>query len=134
MNLSLSIRILRSQSKITLQVFSVTMMKMIIAIVQDKDSNILSNEFIEANIRATKLSSTGGFLRSGNTTFLIGIEDERIEEVLSLIKKTSHTRGQFMTPQVNMDVSMDASAAYPVEVQVGGATVFVLPIEQFHQF
>jgi uncharacterized protein YaaQ len=110
------------------------MMKMIIAIVQDKDSNILSNEFIEANIRATKLSSTGGFLRSGNTTFLIGIEDERIEEVLSLIKKTSHTRGQFMTPQVNMDVSMDASAAYPVEVQVGGATVFVLPIEQFHQF
>lgn len=110
------------------------MMKMIIAIVQDKDSNVLSNEFIEANVRATKLSSTGGFLRSGNTTFLVGIEDERVEAVLTLIKKTSHARGQFMTPQVNMDVSMDASASYPVEVQVGGATVFVLPIEQFHQF
>lgn len=109
-------------------------MKMIIAIVQDKDSNVLSNEFIEANVRATKLSTTGGFLRSGNTTFLVGIEDERVEEVLALIKKTSHSRGQFMTPQVNMGVSMDASASYPVEVQVGGATVFVLPIEQFHQF
>lgn len=109
-------------------------MKMVIAIVQDKDSNILSNAFIESNIRATKLSSTGGFLRSGNTTFLVGIEDERVEDVLSIIKKTSHSRGQFMTPQVSMDVSMDASASYPVEVQVGGATVFVLPVEQFHQF
>ncbi|KRM11009.1 cyclic-di-AMP receptor [Paucilactobacillus suebicus] len=109
-------------------------MKMIIAIIQDKDSNVLSNAFIEANIRATKLSSTGGFLRSGNTTFLVGVDDDRVDDVLSIIKKTSHARGQFMTPQVSMDASMDASASYPVEVQVGGATVFVLPIEQFHQF
>ncbi|GAB6092627.1 cyclic-di-AMP receptor [Furfurilactobacillus curtus] len=109
-------------------------MKMIVAIVQDKDSNRLSNQFIEQNIRATKLSSTGGFLRSGNTTFLIGIEDDRVDEVLNLIKETSHTRDQFMTPPVNMDVSMDQTASYPVEVTVGGATCFVLPVEAFQQF
>ena len=51
-------------------------MKLVVTIVQDKDSNRLSNAFIESDIRATKLSSTGGFLRSGNTTFLIGIEDD----------------------------------------------------------
>ena len=47
-------------------------MKLIMAIVQDKDSNRLANEFIDANIRATKLSSTGGFLKAGNSTFIIG--------------------------------------------------------------
>ncbi|AUJ31484.1 MAG: cyclic-di-AMP receptor [Liquorilactobacillus nagelii] len=109
-------------------------MKMIIAIVQDKDSNRLSNLFIQANVRATKLSTTGGFLKSGNTTFMIGVEDQRVEEILELIKDSSRTRKQFMTPPVNLDASMDSSAAYPIEVQVGGATVFVLPIDAFHQF
>lgn len=66
-------------------------MKLVVTIVQDKDSNRLSNAFIESDIRATKLSSTGGFLRSGNTTFLIGIEDERVEEVLGIIKEVSKT-------------------------------------------
>lgn len=67
-------------------------MKLIIAIVQDKDSNRLSSQFIEANVRATKLSTTGGFLRSGNTTFMIGIDDDRVDEVLAMIKETSHAR------------------------------------------
>ncbi|KRM71509.1 cyclic-di-AMP receptor [Lacticaseibacillus brantae] len=109
-------------------------MKLILAIVQDKDSNLLSNEFIDANVRATKLSSTGGFLKSGNTTFIIGIEDERVDEVLNIIKESAQARDQFMTPPVNLDATSDSSIAYPIEVQVGGATVFVLPIEQFHQF
>ncbi len=62
-------------------------MKIILAIIQDKDSNRLSNELIDANIRATKLSSTGGFLKAGNSTFIVGIEDDRVEEALEIIKK-----------------------------------------------
>ena len=57
-------------------------MKLIIAIVQDKDSSKLSNALVEADIRATKLSTTGGFLRAGNTTFLIGVEEDKIETVI----------------------------------------------------
>lgn len=109
-------------------------MKLILAIVQDKDASVLSNEFIDANIRATKLSTTGGFLRSGNTTFLVGIEDDRVQEVLNIIKETSHARQQFMTPPVNLDPMVDSTMPYPIEVQVGGATVFVMPVEQFHHF
>lgn len=109
-------------------------MKLIIAIVQDKDAIRLSNQFIDDDVRATRLSSTGGFLKSGNTTFMIGIEDERVEEVLSVIREASHTRQQFMTPPVNLDAQLDSTSSYPVEVQVGGATVFVVPVEQFHQF
>ena len=62
-------------------------MKIILAIIQDKDSNRLSNELIDANIRATKLSSTGGFLKAGNSTFIVGIEDDRVEDALEIIKK-----------------------------------------------
>lgn len=109
-------------------------MKIILAIVQDKDSNRLSNEFIDANIRATKLSSTGGFLKSGNSTFIVGIEDERVEEALELIKKTCESRRQYVSTPVTLDLTMDGQIPYPVEVEVGGATVFVLPVEGFHQY
>lgn len=109
-------------------------MKLVVTIVQDKDSNRLSNAFIESDIRATKLSSTGGFLRSGNTTFLIGIEDERVEEVLGIIKEVSKKRSEYVTPSVNVDSPIEATSTYPIEVEVGGVTVFVLPVERFLHF
>jgi uncharacterized protein YaaQ len=109
-------------------------MKLIMAIVQDKDSNRLANEFIDANIRATKLSSTGGFLKAGNSTFIIGIEDERVEEALGLIKKTCQSRKQYVSTPMTLDVSIDGQVPYPLEVEVGGSTVFVLPVEGFHQY
>ncbi|MGX7074623.1 cyclic-di-AMP receptor [Globicatella sanguinis] len=109
-------------------------MKLVIAVVQDQDKNILSDAFYEADIRATKLSSTGGFLRSGNTTFMVGIEEDRVDEVLDIIKNSCQSREQFISSPVNLDVSLDVTASYPVKVKVGGATVFVLPIDAFHRF
>jgi len=109
-------------------------MKLIMAIIQDKDSAILSDELVESNIRATKLPSTGGFLRSGNTTFMIGVEDERVEEVLTIIKRNCESREQYVASPVSIDATLDSTIAYPMEVHVGGATVFVLPIESFHRF
>ena len=109
-------------------------MKIILAIVQDKDSNRLANEFIDANIRATKLSSTGGFLKAGNSTFIIGIDDERVDETLALIKETCQSRKQYVSTPVTLDITMDGQIPYPVEVEVGGATCFGLPVEGFHQY
>jgi len=104
------------------------------AIVQDKDSNRLANEFIDANIRATKLSSTGGFLKAGNSTFIIGIEDDRVQDALELIKKTCQSRKQYVSTPMSLDISLDGQVPYPVAVEVGGATVFVLPVDGFHQY
>lgn len=109
-------------------------MKLIMAVIQDKDSNRLANEFIDANIRATKLSSTGGFLKAGNSTFIIGVEDNRVQETLELIKKTCQSRRQYLSSTMSLDMSLDGQVPYPVEVEVGGATVFVLPVEGFHQY
>ena len=109
-------------------------MKLVIAIVQDQDQNILSHALLEANIRATKWSRPGGFLRSGNTTFLLGVEDHLVDEVLDIIKSCSESREQYISSPIHLDVSLDISASYPIRVEVGGATVFVLPIDSFHQF
>lgn len=107
-------------------------MKMIIAIVQSKDSNRLRKAFANNHIQMTQLSTTGGFLREGNATFLIGIEDERVQDVLDIIKKNAKSSEQYVTSQMHMDV--EGGSAFPVNVQIGGATVFVMPVEQFHKF
>lgn len=109
-------------------------MKLIMAVVQDKDSNRLSDALIKADYRATKLASTGGFLKAGNTTFLIGTEDENIEDVMKIIEENCQSREQLIAPISPMGGNADSYVPYPVEVQVGGATVFVLPVERFEQF
>ncbi len=109
-------------------------MKLVVAVVQDQDSNRLSNALTKNQFRATKLASTGGFLRSGNTTFLIGTEDSLVQKVLDIIRDNCRSREQMVAPISPMGGNADAYIPYPVEVEVGGATVFVLPIEQFHHF
>lgn len=109
-------------------------MKLVLAVVQDKDSNRLSQALIKANFRATKLASTGGFLREGNTTFLIGTDDDEVDKVLEIIQDNCKAREQLLAPMSPLGGSADAYSPYPVEVEVGGATVFVLPVEAFYQF
>lgn len=109
-------------------------MKMIIAVVQDQDSNRLMKALVENDFRATKLATTGGFLKSGNTTFMIGTEDARVARAMQVIRENCKTRDQLMAPVSPMGGNADSYIPYPVEVAVGGATVFVLPVEQFNQF
>ncbi len=109
-------------------------MKMLIAVVQDKDSGQMSQLLVKRGFRATKLASTGGFLRAGNTTFLIGTEDEKIPEVIEIIQQSCKSRKQMVTPVSPLGSTVDSFMPYPLEVQVGGAAVFVLDVEQFHSF
>ncbi|QGQ93661.1 hypothetical protein EHS13_01375 [Paenibacillus psychroresistens] len=109
-------------------------MKLVIAVVQDKDSSRLSNALIKEGFRATKLASTGGFLRAGNTTFMIGIEDDRVQEVMVVIKANCKVREQLVTPVSPMGGTTDSYIPFPVEVQVGGAAVFVMPVERFEHY
>ncbi|MDM5331766.1 cyclic-di-AMP receptor [Ureibacillus composti] len=109
-------------------------MKLVVAVVQDQDSNRLASALTKNNFRATKLASTGGFLRSGNTTFLIGVDDKSVPQLLDLIRDNCRSREQLVSPVSPLGGNADSYIPYPIEVEVGGATVFVLPIEQFHHF
>ena len=108
-------------------------MKLVFAIVHDEDSPRLMAELNKAGFRVTKLNSSGGFLRSGNTTLMIVVEDEQIEEVMGLIRKYSSSRQSAINTNVTPSAMGGASIPYPVEVMVGGATVFVLNVEQFEK-
>lgn len=110
-------------------------MKLIIAIVQDEDATRLLTKLMESGFRVTKLATTGGFLRAGNTTFLTGVDDDKIEEAMGIIESTCKSRQQ--TAPVHAPISGTAGMympAYPVQVTVGGATVFVMNVEQFQRF
>ena len=106
-------------------------MKLVIAVVQDQDVNKLLAHLSESGHGATKLASTGGFLRQGNTTLLIGVEQNQVEQVVELIKDTCHSRKQLVTPMAAVGRSLNSYMPNPIEVSVGGATVFVLDAEGF---
>ena len=110
-------------------------MKLIIAIVQDEDASRLVSKLMAEGFGATKLATTGGFLRSGNTTLLTGVDDDKLDTAMDIIEHTCKSRKQ-MAP-VHAPISGTAGMyvpAYPVQVTVGGAIVFVMDVEQFKKF
>ena len=104
-------------------------MKLIVSIVQDQDALSLVEELTEQQFRVTKLASTGGFLKAGNTTLLIGVEDEQVESVIKIVEDNCKTR-EITTSLLTVTMPGDTYIPYPLEVKVGGATVFVLDIEK----
>ena len=109
-------------------------MKLIIAIVQDEDASRLISNLMSEGYSVTKLATTGGFLRIGNTTMMIGVDESRVEEALDMINHICKSRKQVVTSPSPMAGTTGVYIPYPVEVTVGGATVFVLDVEQFKKF
>lgn len=106
-------------------------MKLVIAIVQDDDSLDLVEAITEEGFRVTKLATTGGFLKSGNTTLLIGVEKDKVENVISVIEDVCKTRKQLISTPTPLNANGGVYMSYPVEIQVGGATVFVVDVDKF---
>lgn len=104
-------------------------MKLIIAIVSNDDSSNVISALMKANYSATKLSTTGGFLRAGNATLLIGCDDDKVEHAIEVIGSEGKRRTELVPTTAAYDAGRFAS--FPVEVQVGGATIFVLDVDQF---
>ncbi len=107
-------------------------MKLIMAIINSDDANGVASVLTKSGYPATKLASSGGFLKQGNTTFIIGVEDDAVSPVIEIIKKHSSKRSQVM-PEMG-SYSAGEYTPFPVEVPVGGATIFVLNIDQFTKF
>lgn len=106
-------------------------MKLIIAIVQDDDAGELIDVLTDGGYRVTKLATTGGFLKSGNTTLMIGVEAEKVDAVLGMIEEVCKTREQIVTSPSPVAGSTGVYVPYPVEVEVGGATIFVVDVDKF---
>ena len=108
-------------------------MKLVIAVVQDDDSSELVSRLVEERFSTTKLASTGGFLREGNTTLMVGVPDEKVDEVIGIIKDVCQSRRQVFTAPMPPTGSAGVFMSYPIDVTVGGATIFVLDIDRFEK-
>ena len=106
-------------------------MKLLISVINSDDTYSLTDALVGEGYRSTVISTTGGFLREGNATLLIGVEDERVSAVLRIIKKTCRTRTKLIT---SFPPEVGELLMTPIEVEVGGAVVFVIPVERFEQF
>ena len=106
-------------------------MKLIIAIVQDEDASRLVSKLMNEGYGVTKLATTGGFLRAGNTTLLVGVDDEKFDGAMAVIEKICKSRKQIATAPTSMTGVNGVYSPYPIEVMVGGATVFFLSVDQF---
>lgn len=124
-------------------------MKLVLAIVSDEDSRKVTNELNSNGFRVTKLTSTGGFLKVGNTTLLVGIDDNKVNKVIEIIKKNTKSRKQAIStssysygishhsalePAFDLDPGAginDILNPFVVEVIVGGSTIFVLNVEKY---
>lgn len=107
--------------------------KLVVMIVSDSDADRLMNRLVEEGLPATKIGSSGGFLRRGNATILSGVSDEQVDEVLVLVDELCHARKEYVPVQTLPFLGEGTFSAEPVEVRVGGAIVFVLPIDRFER-
>jgi uncharacterized protein YaaQ len=107
--------------------------KLVIAVVQGEDAAQTVQALSGAGISVTKMASSGGFLQQGNATLLIGVDDDKVEAAIELIRENCRERSQYMTPMPPMVEPGEFFMPYPVEVQVGGATVWVVDVERFEK-
>ena len=108
-------------------------MKLIFAIVNNDDSTVASSALTEAGFSVTRLSTTGGFLMVGNTTLLIGTEDEKTGEAIDILRRHCTTRKKMNSSTVSFGAGLKNNSL-PEEITVGGATVFVLSVDQTEKF
>ncbi|MCX7669602.1 MAG: cyclic-di-AMP receptor [Anaerolineae bacterium] len=108
------------------------MMQLLLAIVQAEDADLLIERLIAQGYRVTRINSVGSFLRRGNATILIGVEEEQIAAVLATMRAVCRSRTTFInaTPPVET-VAAALPVVMPLEVQIGGALVFGLPVKRF---
>lgn len=109
-------------------------MKLATCIVHNRDKNRVTDELVKAGFKFTVIGSSGGFLREGNTTILIGVEEEDLGGLQRLFRENCQSRDQLVNVMPFEAATPGAFIPSPVKVPVGGAVMFVIDVEQFHRF
>ncbi len=108
-------------------------MKLVIAVVQERDADALGRALQERGFFFTQIDSSGGFLRESNVTLMIGVQSAVVPDVLRVLREFSHARVRYVNPLMPIVEPAEFHVASPVEVAIGGATVFVLAVERYER-
>lgn len=109
-------------------------MKLVITVVHDRDKNRITESLLRNGFKFTKIGSTGGFLREGNVTLLIGVEEAELDACLQVIGESCKTREQFVNVLPPDAAPVGTFMPSPVKVLVGGAVTFVVDVERFERY
>ena len=111
-------------------------MILLIVIVQDEDVGKLAERLLRDGFRLTRIDASGGFLAIGSSVLLIGLDEERLPAVTASIEATCQTRTRWEStaPWPSMAGMPAVGLSAPMEILVGGAVVFGIPVQQFLQF
>jgi uncharacterized protein YaaQ len=107
--------------------------KMVVAVMHGDDAGNCIQALADRGIPTTRLDSRGGFLQKGNATLLCGVAEAQVEVVLGVIREHSKNRTEILNPMPPIVEPGDIYVPYPLEVEVGGAVVFVLDVERFEK-
>ena len=108
-------------------------MKLLVAVVHNEDARVLIDALLKHEFRATWLHSSGGFLKQSDATILVGVDDAKVDQVVTLVRENSKSRTQTVSPIPPIMEPGEFFMPYPIEVEVGGAVIFVLPIDRFER-
>jgi uncharacterized protein YaaQ len=109
-------------------------MKLLISVINRDDVDPLIDALVSDGYRATVISTTGGFLREGNATLLIGVTDDSVSAVLGIIRANCRARTRYVSPWPPAVEGEKLHLPTSIEVQVGGAVVFIADMERFERF
>jgi len=107
---------------------------LLLAIVQSEDADTATRALVQAGLRVTRISSMGGFLQTGNVTLLLGLDRSQVAQAIELLAANCQTHTAFISVAPQMIEVHHAGYVMPLEVEVGGATIFVLPVERVVRF
>jgi uncharacterized protein YaaQ len=108
-------------------------MQAMLVIIQSQDGDVVMKRLEALNLPCLlSIASTGGFLREGNTALLLAARPEQSAQVMTVLRDTCHERTTFV-PAYYFEVAPTLST-FPIEVEVGGATIFSCEIERFEEF
>lgn len=108
-------------------------MKLVVAIVHVEDADALVDALTEKEHRVTRLQSQGGFLKQSNASILVGVDEAQVEAVLAVIRATCRSRSELINPMPPLMEPGEFYMPAPVEVTLGGATVFVLDVARYER-
>jgi uncharacterized protein YaaQ len=103
-------------------------------IVQPEDTELASRALIQAGMDVTRMEPTGGFLYAGNVTVLLGLEHSQVAHAIESLVTNCHAHAVFANVATQLIEVHPVGRVLPVEVVVGGATIFVVPVEDLARF
>ncbi len=108
-------------------------MKLVIAVVHPKDADACTDGLTSAGFICTRINSFGGFLDRQNVTLMVGVDTPLVDDVMAVLRRSARRRNETLEAGSAVGSVSSMTVPIPMDVEVGGATVFVVDVDRFEK-